>query len=122
MEESIDVTNDFKSNKRPLGAVDVTDKLQDSQVLVDVVVAAADAAVDFEFDVAAAAVAVAAAAAAAAAAVAAMSAVDDGYDCDYGDDFVAPSTSRISVCKDRAPAEAAPYRSLCAEARSANSD
>lgn len=112
MEESIDVTNDFKSNKRPLGAVDVTDKLRDSQVLVDVaVVAAADATVDLEFDVAAVA-----------AVVVAMSAVDDGYGCDYGGDFVAPSTSRISACKDRAPAEAAPHRSLCAEARSANSD
>lgn len=108
MEESIDVTNDFKSNKRPLGAVDVTDKLRDSRVLVDVaVVAAADATVDFGFDVAAVA-------------VAAMFAVDD--DCDYDGDFVALSTSHISACKDHAPAEAAPVRSLCAEARSANSD
>lgn len=79
-------------------------------MLVDVaVVAAADATVDFGFDVAVVA-------------VAAMFAVDDGYDCDYGDDFVAPSTSRISAYKDRVPAEAAPVRSLYAEARSANSD
>lgn len=114
MEESIDVTNDFKSNKRPLGAVDVTDKLRDSRVLVDVaVVVAADATVDFGFDVGAAVAAVA---------VAAMFAVDDGYGCDYDGDFVALSTSRISAYKDHAPAEAAPVRSLCAEARSANSD
>lgn len=112
MEESIDVTNDFKSNKRPLGAVDVTDKLRDSQVLVDVAVAvAADAIADFEFDVAAVA-----------AAVAAMSAVDDGYGCDYDGDFAALSTSRISACKDHAPAEAVLHRSLYVEVRSANSD
>jgi len=112
MEESIDVTNDFKSNKRLLGAVDVTDKLPDSRVLVDAAaVAAADAIVDFEFDVAAVA----------AVAVAAMSAVDDGYDCDYGGDFVAPSTSRIFACKDRVLVEVAPHRSLYAEAHFANS-
>lgn len=114
MEESIDVTNDFKSNKRLLGAVDVTDKLRDSRVLVDAAaVAAADAIVDFEFDVAAVA--------AVAVAVAAMSAVDDGYDCDYGGDFVAPSTSRIFACKDRVLVEVAPHRSLYAEAHFANS-
>lgn len=98
MEESIDVTSDFKSNKRPLGAVDVTDRLRGSPVPVDAVVAAvaADGVADSGFGVAAAAAAVAAASAAA----------DDGYDCDCGGDFVAPSTSRISVCRDRAPAEA----------------
>lgn len=112
MEESIDVTNDFKSNKRLLGAVDVTDKLRDSRVLVDVVaVAVANAIVDFGFDVVAAAVVV----------VAATSAVDDDYDCDYDDDFVAPSTSRIFACRDRVPVEVAPHRSLYAEAHSANS-
>lgn len=110
MEVSIDVTNDFKSNKRLLGAVDVTDKLRDSRVLVDVVaVAVADAIVDFGFDVVAVAVV-----------AAAMSAVDDDYGCDYDGDFVAPSTSRIFACRDRVPVEVAPHQSLYAEVHSAN--
>lgn len=79
---------------------------------VDVAVVAAvvvDAIADFGFDVAAAVVAV-------------SSAVDDGYDCDCGDDSVAFSTYRIFVYKDHVLVESASTRFSCAGVRSANSD
>jgi len=110
IEESIDATNElFKSNKRLLGAVDVTDRLRDSLVLVGVAVVVVDVVADFGSDVAAA-VAVA------------SSAVDDGYDCDCDDDSVAFSTYRIFACKGRVPVESVLARSSHAGVHSASSD
>lgn len=99
----------FKSNKRLLGAVDVTGRLRDLQVPVGVAVvaAAADAAADSASD--------------AAAVAAATSAVDDGFDCDCGDDSVASSASHNAAYKDHTPAEAATSRLSCVAARSADS-
>lgn len=111
IEESIDTTNElFKSNKRLLGAVDVTDRLQDSLVLVGVAVVVVDVVADFGFDVAVAV------------AVAASSAVDDDYDCDCDDDSVAFSTYRIFACKGHVPVESVLARFSHAGVHSASSD
>lgn len=108
----------FRSSKRLLGAVDVTDRLLDLQAPVDVVEAAAVVvvvvAVDSAFDAAAAVIAVAVAAG--------MPVADDDCDCDYDCGSAVFSGSRIVAYKDRVLAGPVPVRFLPVEVRSAGYD
>lgn len=108
----------FRSSKRLLGAVDVTDRLLDWQAPVDVVEAAAVVvvvvAVDSASDAAAAVIAVAVAAG--------MPVADDDCDCDYDCGFAVFSGSRIVAYKDRVLAGPVPVRFLPVEVRSAGYD
>lgn len=108
----------FRSSKRLLGAVDVTDRLLDLQAPVDVVEAAAVVvvvvAVDSAFDAAAAVIAVAVAAG--------MPVADDDCDCDYDCGSAVFSGSRIVAYKDRVLAGPVPVRFLPVEVRSADYD